>query len=210
MQTSTFSLILHASLFVKFILMVLAGASIVSWAIILHKHLSLSAAEQESDRFLKAFESDAEPDDLLKTARSLPASPMAGVFQSSYPRRASHGHRDDLRRTIKRYESLEAERLYAKLTFLATTGATAPFIGLLGTVWGIINAFQGIGAAGSASLAVVAPGIAEALVTTAAGLAAAIPAVIAYNYYLSRARRMIVQLEDFSEALLDRLVEVKR
>ena len=106
---------------------------------------------------------------------------------------------------FKSCEALETEKLHARLTFLATTGTTAPFIGLLGTVWGIMNAFQGIGATGSASLAVVAPGIAEALVTTAAGLAAAIPAVIAYNYYLSRARKMTIEMEDFSEELLDTL-----
>ena len=87
--------------------------------------------------------------------------------------------------------------------FLPLPGSTTPFIGLFGTVWGIMNAFRGIGAAGSASLAVVAPGIAEALITTAAGLAAAIPAVIAYNYYLSRARQAIIEMEDFAEELLD-------
>jgi len=89
------------------------------------------------------------------------------------------------------------------LNFLATTGSTTPFIGLFGTVWGIMNAFRGIGSAGSASLAVVAPGIAEALITTAAGLGAAIPAVVAFNYYLSRARIMSIDMEDFSEELLD-------
>ena len=89
------------------------------------------------------------------------------------------------------------------LNFLATTGSTTPFIGLFGTVWGIMNAFRGIGLSGAASLAVVAPGIAEALIATAAGLLAAIPAVIAYNYYLSMAKRMIIEMEDFSEELLD-------
>jgi len=104
---------------------------------------------------------------------------------------------------LKRYGALESARLERFLNFLATTGTTTPFIGLFGTVWGIMNAFTGIGAAGSASLAVVAPGIAEALVTTAMGLAAAIPAVIAYNYYLSRVNRMIMTMEDFSEELVD-------
>jgi len=94
-------------------------------------------------------------------------------------------------------------KLEKYLNFLATTGSTAPFIGLFGTVWGIMNAFHGIGSAGSASLAVVAPGIAEALIATAVGLAAAIPAVIAYNYYLSMSRKMIIEMEDFSEDLLE-------
>jgi len=89
------------------------------------------------------------------------------------------------------------------LNFLATTGSTAPFIGLFGTVWGIMNSFRGIGAAGAANLAVVAPGIAEALIATAAGLVAAIPAVIAYNYYLSRVRLITIQMEDFDQELVE-------
>ncbi len=108
-----------------------------------------------------------------------------------------------MKRLLRRYETLESVKLEKYLNFLATTGSTAPFIGLFGTVWGIMNAFHGIGAAGSASLAVVAPGIAEALIATAVGLAAAIPAVIAYNYYLSMSRKMIIEMEDFSEDLLE-------
>ena len=91
------------------------------------------------------------------------------------------------------------------MSFLATTGNTTPFIGLFGTVWGIINSFMGIGRVGAASLAVVAPGIAEALIATAAGLSAAIPAVVAYNYFLSRTRRNIIMIEDFSQELIDQL-----
>jgi biopolymer transport protein TolQ len=112
-------------------------------------------------------------------------------------------NRDEIKRLLRRYEALETAKMEQYLNFLATTGSTTPFIGLFGTVWGIMNAFRGIGAAGSASLAVVAPGIAEALITTAAGLAAAIPAVVAFNYYLSRARKMSIDMEDFSEELLD-------
>ncbi len=103
----------------------------------------------------------------------------------------------------RRYGALESAKLEKYLNFLATTGSTTPFIGLFGTVWGIMNSFRNIGSAGAASLAVVAPGIAESLIATAVGLVAAIPAVIAYNYYLSMARRMIIEMEDFSEELLD-------
>ena len=209
MQESTFRLVLHASFFVKFILMALSIFSTVSWGVILYKYYGLKAAARESAVFLKAFEANTTLEELFKTARTLPMSPLANVFAAVYQRQAQV-HREDKRRLIKRYESLEAERLYANMTFLATTGSTTPFIGLLGTVWGIIHAFQGIGSSGSASLAVVAPGIAEALVTTAAGLAAAIPAVMAYNYYLSRVRSIVVELEDFSEGLTDRLAEAGR
>ena len=111
--------------------------------------------------------------------------------------------RQEIRRMLHRFETLEIEKLERYLSFLATTGSTTPFIGLFGTVWGIMDAFRGIGASGSASLAVVAPGIAEALITTAVGLAAAIPAVIAYNYYVGRIRQ--VETQDFSEEILDLL-----
>jgi len=201
MHESMWFLILHASLFVKVILLTLVFFSTVCWCIILYKHASLAAAEKESAAFLDVFESG----NLLRAAdlaKTLQASPLAAVFRAVYPARTKG---EELRRLLRRYQALETERLYAQLTFLATTGSTAPFIGLLGTVWGIINAFRGIGASGSASLAVVAPGIAEALITTAAGLAAAIPAVMAYNYYLSRARKLTAALEDFSESLIGAL-----
>jgi len=201
MHESMWFLILHASLFVKVILLTLVFFSTVCWSIILYKHASLAAAEKESAAFLDVFESG----NLLRAAdlaKTLQASPLAAVFRAVYPARTKG---EELRRLLRRYQALETERLYAQLTFLATTGSTAPFIGLLGTVWGIINAFRGIGASGSASLAVVAPGIAEALITTAAGLAAAIPAVMAYNYYLSRARKLTAALEDFSESLIGAL-----
>ncbi|MFA4829996.1 MAG: MotA/TolQ/ExbB proton channel family protein, partial [Thermodesulfovibrionales bacterium] len=132
---------------------------------------------------------------------TLNLSPFANIFKYTFTEEVRD--RAEIKRLLRRYEALETAKLEKYLSFLATTGSTTPFIGLFGTVWGITNAFRGIGAAGSASLAVVAPGIAEALITTAAGLAAAIPAVIAYNYYLSRARQAIIEMEDFAEELLD-------
>ncbi len=202
METSIFQLFVHAGFFVKAILFVLAGFSIISWAIILYKYDHLNAASRESELFLTAFESSSDPKGLLEETKMFRASPLVHLFRAAYP---AHGPvpREKISRSLRRQEIVETEKLHVYLTFLATTGSTAPFVGLLGTVWGIINAFHSIGAAGSASLAVVAPGIAEALVTTAGGLAAAIPAVMAYNYYLSWIRRITLEMEDFSEQLAD-------
>jgi biopolymer transport protein TolQ len=136
-------------------------------------------------------------------------SPIANVFKSVYSDETSRD-KNEVKRLLRRYETLESVKLEKYLNFLATTGSTSPFIGLFGTVWGIMNSFHGIGSAGSASLAIVAPGIAEALIATAVGLAAAIPAVIAYNYYLSMSRKMIIDMEDFSEDLLELFTRVSK
>ena len=202
MEGSALQLVLHAGFLVKVVLLILSSFSIFSWGIILYKAYYLKVAVQESEKFVKAFLAESERPALVKLAKGLLSSPLANVFTALHLEQG-RGPKDEIRKSIRRYETRESEKLYAYLTFLATTGSTTPFIGLLGTVWGIMNAFRGIGATGSASLAVVAPGIAEALITTAAGLAAAIPAVIAYNYFLSRARSMTVEMEDFSEELID-------
>lgn len=202
MKDSSLQLILQAGLVVKGVLLILLFFSVFSWAIIFYKHRYLKRAAKESESFLRAYRSGRDMKTLFAVAKGLKLSPIANVFKSVYLEEG-RVNREEVRRLLRRYEALEAARLESYLTFLATTGSTTPFIGLFGTVWGIMNAFRGIGTAGSASLAVVAPGIAEALITTAAGLAAAIPAVIAYNYYLSRARRQIIEMEDFSEELLD-------
>ncbi len=200
MQGTILQLILHASLVVKVVLVVLAFFSILSWSIIFAKYYHLKAAYDESAAFAKAVEASRDPKVLLEAAKSLPHSPLANAFTAAHHEQ-SRLHRDDGRRVFDRHAVREGERLHASTIVLATTGATAPFIGLLGTVWGIMDAFRGIGAAGSASLAVVAPAIAEALITTAAGLAVAIPAVMAYNYYVNWIRRMTVEFEGVSDAL---------
>lgn len=202
MKDSALQLILQAGLVVKGVLLILLFFSVFSWAIIFYKHRYLKTAEKESETFLRAYRTGKDIKSLFAVAKGLKLSPIANVFKSVYLEEG-RVNREEVRRLLRRYEALEAAKLESYLTFLATTGSTTPFIGLFGTVWGIMNAFRGIGTAGSASLAVVAPGIAEALITTAAGLAAAIPAVVAYNYYLSRARRQIIDMEDFSEELLD-------
>jgi biopolymer transport protein TolQ len=202
MEQSALQMMLQAGLVVKGVLIILLFFSITSWTIIFYKWRLCSKADDESSSFMKIYNVTRNPKDLYSSAKKFELSPLARLFKSVYSEK-THTDKQELRRVLKRYGALESARLERFLHFLATTGSTTPFIGLFGTVWGIMNAFTGIGAAGSASLAVVAPGIAEALVTTAMGLAAAIPAVIAYNYYLSRVNRMIMTMEDFSEELVD-------
>jgi biopolymer transport protein TolQ len=198
------NLILQAGPVVKLVLLILLFFSVVSWAIIFYKFRFLSKVENESEEFQRSFRKSKDWDTLYQSTKRLTLSPAVNLFRSVYAAASQEEtDKDEIKRTLKRTELLETARLEKYLTFLATTGSTTPFIGLFGTVWGIMNAFRGIGRIGSASLAVVAPGIAEALIATAAGLAAAIPAVVAYNYYLSRARRNIIVMEDFSQELID-------
>ncbi|MEW6600834.1 MAG: protein TolQ [Nitrospirota bacterium] len=195
------TLILKAGLVVKFVLLILLFFSIFSWAIIFFKLKLLSKVEKESEEFHNEFLRSRNWDDLFRSTNKHSLSPLVNLFRAAYSNK--DGGRDEIRSTLKRVEAMEANRLEKYLTFLATTGSTAPFIGLFGTVWGIMNSFMGIGRIGAASLAVVAPGIAEALIATAAGLVAAIPAVVAYNYFLSRTRRNIALTADFSQELLE-------
>jgi biopolymer transport protein TolQ len=198
---TVFTLILKAGPVVKFVLSILLFFSIISWAIIIYKFRSFSKVEKESEDFQQAYFKSKNWGNLYNSTKKLAMSPLANLFRAAYS--MEDARREEIMSTLKRIEAMEAVRLEKYLTFLATTGSTAPFIGLFGTVWGIMNSFMGIGRIGSASLAVVAPGIAEALIATAAGLAAAIPAVVAYNYYLSRARKSITLMEDFSQELIN-------
>ncbi len=195
------TLIFKAGPVVKFVLLVLLFFSVVSWAIIIYKLKTLSKVEKESDEFQRAFIKGKQWDVIYQSTKRLTLSPLANLFRAAYS--IEDASNKEVKNTLHRVEAMEAARLERYLTFLATTGSTTPFIGLFGTVWGIMNSFMGIGRIGSASLAVVAPGIAEALIATAAGLAAAIPAVVAYNYYLSRTRHNIILMEDFTQELLD-------
>jgi len=202
MENSAIHLILQAGLVVKGVLILLLFFSVVSWAIIFFKQRYFSRGNKETTFFLRSYRSAKDTEGLYQATKKLMISPIANVFKAVYMDEMHKG-KTETKRLLRRYEALETAKLEKYLSFLATTGSTTPFIGLFGTVWGIMNSFRGIGASGAASLAVVAPGIAEALIATAAGLAAAIPAVIAYNYYLSMAKRMIIEMEDFSEELLD-------
>jgi biopolymer transport protein TolQ len=202
MKESVLTLVLQAGIVVKLVLVILLFFSVVSWAIIFFKQRYFSKADKESDQFLRLYRTNRVPRELFKATKGLSLSPIANVFKSVYTDEIRRDQ-SEVKRLLRRYGTLESVKLERYLNFLATTGSTAPFIGLFGTVWGIMTSFHGIGFAGSASLAVVAPGIAEALIATAVGLVAAIPAVIAYNYYLSMARKMIIEMEDFSEDLLE-------
>jgi biopolymer transport protein TolQ len=172
------------------VLAILLLFSVISWAVIFFKYRYLSKAEKQTRAFLRSLMARDEKS-LPAHAKSLSLSPAANLYLAAMGERGSEG----IRRALRRQEADEVEKLESYLGFLATTGSITPFIGLFGTVWGIMNSFRGIGLKGSASLAVVAPGIAEALIATAMGLAAAIPAVIAYNYFLGRTRRIIAEME---------------
>jgi biopolymer transport protein TolQ len=201
MSHTVLSLVLNAGYVVKGVLLILSMFSVVSWGIMFFKWRFFSKASAESEDFVRYFRSGKNPAGLNKVAGSLLVSPLASLYKMVFAE-GNFSDPDEIRRSLRRYATLESAKLERYLNFLATTGSTTPFIGLFGTVWGIMGAFQGIGAMGSASLSVVAPGIAEALIATAAGLVAAIPAVIGYNYFLSAARRLSIEIEDFSEDLL--------
>jgi len=215
------SLIWQASWLVQLVILILVILSVVSWAIIAFKWRELRRAEQDSEAFLEVYH-DGSLDAAFEAARDLDRSPLSAIFLSAYSemhrmaRFAGKSHATELEpahvralsRHIRWSGSEEELRLERGLNFLATTGSAAPFIGLFGTVIGVINAFQDIGMSGSASLAVVAPGIAEALIATAIGLFAAIPATIFYNYFLGDLRSLNAGIELFSaeyEGDLERL-----
>jgi len=212
----------------KVILLILFLFSVISWAIILYKWRAFRSSDREDQRFLAAYARAKEKDELHRPARRMASSPIAAVFVGVMDRIAperdglsrsqlidsqgldpsaepSGPDRHYLDRAVACIVQDQISRLEAYLPFLATTGNITPFIGLLGTVLGIIDAFREIGQQGTASIAAVAPGVAEALIATAAGLFTAIPAVIAYNYYLTRIRRTVFRVETFSLEFLNSL-----
>jgi biopolymer transport protein TolQ len=204
-------LVLQAGLIVKLVLLLLLGFSITSWTIIATKWWELRSADQDSEAFLEVYRREGFSE-VYDAARHLDRSPLAIVFlttgeelQGAKERNSSDPSRDSLvtqlARSIAWSAGTQGRRLERGMPFLATTGSSAPFIGLFGTVVGIIAAFQSIGEAGQASLAVVGPGIAEALVATAVGLLAAIPATIAYNAYAGRIDAIMGNLDRFTSQL---------
>jgi biopolymer transport protein TolQ len=223
-DTSIIDLILSASIITQAVLIVLLIFSLVSWAIIFQKFWLFRKAAAEDGEFLALYRQAENLILLRKSAMGLKLSPVARVFLSGMERLDpgfSLKSEDDLRgvegpgrvtglkileRTLKRSVDEQIGSLESYLSFLATTGNVSPFIGLFGTVLGIITAFQGISRHGTASITAVAPGVSEALVATAAGLLAAIPAVISFNYYLSRIRVLASRMETFSTEFLS-LVE---
>lgn len=209
-----FDLIWQASWVVQLVILLLVAASIISWAAIAFKWRELTGAEQHSEAFLDVYH-QSSLEAAYETARKLDRGPLPAIFLAAYAQmnqmvkyggRAEDAPLDESQRhTLSRHiawaASNETLRLESRLSFLATVGSASPFVGLFGTVVGIINAFTGIGVAGSASLAVVAPGIAEALIATAVGLFAAIPATIFYNIFVGRLRELHEAIDLFSTEL---------
>jgi biopolymer transport protein TolQ len=187
------------------VLLILLIFSVLSWSIILSKWASLRRARRQSGRFLRAFRKAHRLQDIAAVSEQFKPSPLVVVFDSAYDEYRRQGDQNipAVQRAAQIAASEELTRLERRLPWLATTGAVAPFIGLFGTVWGIIDAFYGLGDAGAATLRAVAPGISEALITTAAGLAAAIPAVIAYNMFTHRMREFGSRMDDFSLELVN-------
>jgi biopolymer transport protein TolQ len=187
------------------VLLILLIFSILSWSIILSKWSSLKRARTQSGRFLRAFRKAHRLQDIAAVSEQFKPSPLVPVFENAYEefRRQGEGNIVAVQRAAQIASSEELTRLERRLPLLATTGAVTPFIGLFGTVWGIIDAFHGLGDAGAATLRAVAPGISEALITTAAGLFTAIPAVIAYNQYTSSIREFGARMDDFTLEILN-------
>lgn len=214
-------MLVSAGPMVKIVLVVLLVFSIISWAIMLARHIFFRRLQRESKIFLKYFWEKKQFGPIFEVAANND-SPFARLFVAGYTEvgnlkkvedaahTSEHRHLsfeitgiDAVERTLKKVMSVEIAKMEAAVPFLATTGNTTPFIGLFGTVWGIMDSFRHIGLKGSANLAVVAPGIAEALVATAMGLFAAIPAVIAYNHYVMTINRVTLEMENFSADFLN-------
>ncbi|HEX9290274.1 MAG TPA: protein TolQ [Anaeromyxobacteraceae bacterium] len=212
-------IVTHSGPVVMGVLCVLIFASVMSWAIILKKWLHLRRAQDESVKFLETFWQSKRLDAIYQAAEALSASPISQVFRAGYVElskvTASQkkdgddamseqlGGIENVERALKRASAAEVTHLEATVPFLGTTASAAPFVGLFGTVWGIMRAFNDIYQMGNANLATVAKPISEALIATAFGLAAAIPAVVAYNYFVSRIRVLDSEMTNFSSDFLN-------
>jgi biopolymer transport protein TolQ len=215
-------LVLNAGPVAKFVLVVLLLFSIGSWALIVEKWWQFRRVRRQTLAFVKVFREGRRPSMVHAAARKFRDSPLAQLYSAAYGELSGvpdvvepvieegddglpQERLDAVHRAMRRTAGLELAQLERYLPFLATTASATPFIGLFGTVWGIMSSFHGISSQGSASLAVVAPGISEALIATAAGLAAAIPAVIGYNYFLNRVRHWATEMDGFTLDLLNML-----
>jgi len=205
---------------VQIILYLLVLFSVVSWGIIFQKFRQVRSAKMQSERFINIFWDSQVLESIHDTSKELILSPVAQVFRAGYEEmlRVSHTRQENnqgaglstelsgaenVARAMKRATTVEITKLEKALTFLATTSSATPFIGLFGTVWGIMNAFRGLSVTHSSSIQAVAPGIAEALVATAAGLAAAIPALIAYNHFANKIKVLSSDMDNFSHEFLN-------
>lgn len=215
----------HAGIIVRLVLLLLLFFSVTSWAIIIIKWRYIRMALRESNKFIEFFWKSRDLASAFAKAKQMTGCPVARIFRVGYvelkkvsqagrsagaegdddsPAMTTHiSGADNVKRALRRAITSETTRMTQMVPFLATTGNTTPFIGLFGTVWGIMNSFHGIGQRGSASLAVVAPGISEALIATAAGLAVAIPAVIAFNFFMQKIKVVESELINFSSDFLN-------
>ena len=205
---------------VQMVLYVLVLFSVVSWGIIFYKFRQVRAARMQSEKFTAIFWDSQDLSTIHETSTELILSPVAQVFRAGYEEMLRFSHTKDensqgekmttelggvenVGRAMKRATTVEITKLEKALTFLATTSGTTPFIGLFGTVWGIMNAFLGLSVTHTSSIQAVAPGIAEALIATAAGLAAAIPALMAYNHFAHKIRVLTSDMDNFSHEFLN-------
>ena len=219
-QHSILDLVRGSGLVVQGILYLLVLFSVISWGIIAHKFWQIRRAKRESERFIEVFWERRNLSSIHDASRELTTSPVGQVFRSGYEEliRVSRSKKEsapgdtfttelggveNVSRAMKRATSMETTKLEKNCSFLATTASSAPFIGLFGTVWGIMNAFRGLSVTHSSSIQAVAPGIAEALIATAVGLAAAIPALMAYNYFVQQIKVLAVEMDNFSQEFLN-------
>jgi len=222
LNTGILALVWNSGPIAKIVLAILLVFSITSWALIVEKAWQLRRVRRQTVEFLRAFREGRRPSAIQSAARKLRESPLAQLYAAAYQEMAGMTEVPDrmlddvddglpaerleaVNRALRRAAAHEVAQLEHYLPFLATTASATPFIGLFGTVWGVIAAFHGIGQQGSASLAVVAPGISEALIATAAGLGAAIPAVIGYNYFVNRVKHWATEMDGFTLDLLNLL-----
>jgi biopolymer transport protein TolQ len=227
LDSDVFSLVTRSGPVARVVLLILALFSVLSWAITFYKWREYQRARRQTTSFLEVFRKSSKFSEVQAVCKTLTESPLVGLFQSGYAeltaqmrqpapgaapdttRPAGTAPRPTLRsldavdRALLRASAVEMNRLERRVTFLATTASITPFIGLFGTVWGIMTAFQAIGATGASNLAVVAPGIAEALIATAAGLFAAIPAVYFYNYFTQHVKLFASEMDDFALEFLN-------
>ena len=210
LQLSTWDLVRTAGPVARVVIVILLVFSVLSWAVIFSKWKSFRDARGANRQFLRAFRKAPGLPAVAVASEQFRASPLVNVFDFGYSEverqlklRGTVANKTTLERSLQLGISEEVAKLERNMNLLATTAAVSPFIGLFGTVWGIIDAFQSLGVAGAASLRAVAPGISEALITTALGLAAAIPAAIAYNWFGANVREFGARMEDFALEFLN-------
>lgn len=213
MEFSFFSMIAQASFVARFVLALLVLMSIGSWTLMIQKWISLGLAYRKAEEGMGRFEQARDLRDAVQTLGNDPASPLyhvahQGVMEFNRAKELGNASEivvDNVRRALRQGVGTELARLHHSLSLLATTANTAPFIGLFGTVWGIMNSFHSIGMLKSASLATVAPGISEALVATAIGLGVAVPATVGYNIFLGKLSEIDTRLVNFAGVFLNRV-----